>query len=273
MTWLLDPRAWRTPVRAEAPGSAESAAAVLDLPELTRVVGRDAAGVPDTAVRGWLTTDPVTDRQATWRRWAREFDRTGLWPLMVSELEGRPFRAGELAPPAAPAEAAAVLAAGWAGRTPVRPDGTPLPHPAWPGLAPGRGGPDPGGVVLPQEFSLPVPGELLLVPALRPADTVAHLGWYGACNWSLTGAAVSGVLRSWEERFGAYLVAVGFATLDLVVTRPPVTAAQCDLLAHEHAAFCPDNFFPQTWPPVPPTSQDEYAAALRTATTWHFWWD
>jgi hypothetical protein len=273
MTWLLDPRAWRTPVRAEAPGSAESAATVLDLPELVPVSGRDEAGEPDADVRGWLTTDPVADREATWRRWARAFDRTGLWPLLVSQFDGRPFRAGELGPVMPAEDAGTVLASGWAGLTPVLPDGTLLPHPPWPGLAPGRGAPDPHGVVLPHEFAPPVPGSLLLVPARRPADTLAHLGWYGACNWSLTGAAVSGVLQSWEERFGAYVVSIGFATLDLVVTRPPTSPRACGLVADEHLAFCPDNFSPQTWPPELPITRAEYAARLRTATLWHFWWD
>lgn len=120
---------------------------------------------------------------------------------------------------------------------------------------------------------MPVPGELLLVPARRPADALAHLGWSGACNWSLTAGELAGVLRSWEERFGAYLVSVGSAALDLVVTRPPVTPRQCGLLADEHLALCPDDFHPQTGPEERPISHDEYAAGLRGVTTWHFWWD
>lgn len=273
MTWSIDPRAWRTPVRASTAGTLEAAGALLDLPSTIPVLGRTESGMPAHDVRGWLTTDPVADRESTWRRWAREFDRTGLWPLLVSECGGRPFRSGELAPPAEPADAEAVLEAGWRGCAPVLPDGTVLPRPPWPGLAPGRGAPDERGVVLPGDLTLPVPGALLLVPAQRPADALARLGWEGARNWSLSGAAVAGVLRSWEERFGAYVVAVGFATLDVVVTRPPVTARQCDLMAHEHFAFCPDNFFPQTGPPVEPISHGEYAAGLCEASEWHFWWD
>jgi hypothetical protein len=273
MSWLLDERGWRTPVRAPGAGTLESAAEVLDLPAMMPVRGRSDTGVPDSDVRGWITTDAVPDRETTWRRWARVFDRTGLWPLLVSDVQGRPFRSGELAPSAIPEDAATVLAAGWDGCTPVLPDGTALPHPPWPGLAPGRGAPDEHGVVLQPEFALPVRGDLLLVPARRPADALAQLGWFGACNWSLGGAAIAGVLRSWEERFGAYVVGLGFATLDVVVTRPPMTARQCDLLAYEHFAFCPDNFFPQTWPPAPPISHDDYSARLRRAATWRFWWD
>lgn len=83
------------------------------------------------------------------------------------------------------------------------------------------------------------------------------------------------MLRSWEDRFGAYLVSLGFADLDLVVTRPPTDDATLALLADEHLAFCPDNYAPQTadrWD-QPPYTRDEYAEMLRGSTQWHFWWD
>lgn len=268
MTWVIDERAWRTPVRAPAAGTVDSAAAAeLDLPELLPVLARSASGEPDRTARAWLTARPVGDREGTWRRWARAFDRTGLWPLLVHEFEGRPFRSGELDRSAGPAlDAERVLREGWAGCTPVLPDGTALPHPPWPGLAPGRGSPDDRGVVLPHVLT-DLPGSLLLVPARRPADSLATLGWYGACNWSKSGADVAAVLRSWEERFGAYVVSIGFATLDLVVTRPPVTARQCELMASEHLAFCPDNL-EKTVLALP-----DYARELRGLEVWHFWWD
>lgn len=266
MAWVLDERAWRTPVRAAHPGSV-LAVADQDLPEMVPVLGEAAFGVPDAAVRGWITAEPVVDREGTWRRWARAFDRSGLWPLLAREFEGRPFRSGELLASAEPtADAEAVLRAGWAGCTPVLPDGTLLPHPPWPGLAPARGAPDPRGVVLPQALT-DHPGDLLLVPARRPADSLAQLGWYGACNWSTTGADIAAVLRSWEERFGAYVVSIGFATLDLVVTRPPVTARQCELMASEHLAFCPDDLHRDT------RALPSYARQLRGREVWHFWWD
>jgi hypothetical protein len=269
MTRSLTAHLWRTPVRAAVPGTLEAAAGLLDLPDMTPVVGATDPGEPDPSPRAWRTTQPVADRQTTWRCWARGFDRTGLWPLLPGGVDWT----RSLAPAAAPEDAATVLSASWQGCTPVLPDGTLLPHPPWPGLAPGRGAPDDRGVLLPPEVIPPLAGELLLVPAQRPADAPARLGWYGAVNWCLSGAAIAGVLRSWEERFGAYLVGMGVASLDLVVTRPPATARQIDLLAHEHFAFCPDNFFPQNWPPEPPIPHEVYAARLRTATRWHFWWD
>ncbi|MEU2350528.1 DUF4253 domain-containing protein [Modestobacter sp. NPDC049651] len=278
MTWLIDGPAFpdltlRTPVRAPAPGTQQALDLLPGVPELTEVRARCGEdGLEDTA-RAWTSTAPLHDPEGTWRRCAQAFDRTGLWPLLAGRLDEHPYADGEPMPPTVPDDAAAVLGQAWWGCQLVRPDGTRLPHPPWPGLAPGRGAPDDSGVLLSAEHPLPLFGGLLLVPAVRPADAVAQLGWSGACNWSLTGAAIAGVLRSWEDRFGAYLVGIGWATLELVVTRPPVTARQCDLLAHEHFAFCPDNFHPQTGPDDRPISHDEYAAGLRAAPRWHFWWD
>ncbi|HEX3955922.1 MAG TPA: DUF4253 domain-containing protein [Trebonia sp.] len=55
-----------------------------------------------------------------------------------------------------------------------------------------------------------------LVPAQRPADVLARLGWMGAVN-SRSTADITAVLRSWEDRFGARLIEVGFADLRLLV--------------------------------------------------------
>ena len=56
-----------------------------------------------------------------------------------------------------------------------------------------------------------------LVPAGRPADVPAAAGWFGMCNSWDDVVAMSAVLRSWEDRFGAVLVLMGRATLELAV--------------------------------------------------------
>ena len=81
------------------------------------------------------------------------------------------------------------------------------------------------------------------------------------------GADVAGVLRSWEDRFGAYVVAVGFATLDLVVTRPPGDAREALVLAQEHYAFCPDVLDLQDLPPAEPLTVPDLAEGLQTSRT------
>jgi len=110
-------------------------------------------------------------------------------------------------------------------------------------------------------------GEYLLglVPVARAADVPAALGWAGAEGWDA--ARVSAVLRSWEDRFGAVLVRMGRATLELAVAAPPWERSECQAVAAEHYAFCDD-----TYRGNPGTLRD-YANLLRGATRWSFWWD
>jgi hypothetical protein len=266
MSWVLEQDTTPIPVRAARPGGA------AQLPDggagTVPVTARDENGDPVGDPRGWLVDRTQVTRDV-WRRHARRFDRTGLWPLFSCRpehlhLDHRdPLRYGT-------PDAAEVLGHAWEGTRLVSPDGTEWPHPPWPGLAASSGEPSPEVVVR----ELPwLAGDLLLVPATRPADAIARLGWYGAGNWLLEPADVAAVLRSWEDRFGAYVLAAGPADLDLVVTRPPRSTEQCRVLADEHYAFCVDNFYPQTLPEQEVISVERYAAALRGTLTWHFWWD
>jgi hypothetical protein len=78
--------------------------------------------------------------------------------------------------------------------------------------------------------------------------------------------AVSAVLRSWEDRFGATLVGLGHASLELSVAAPPWEPTECLAIAGEHYAFCDD-----TYRGNPGTLRD-YANLLRGNTRWSFWW-
>ena len=145
----------------------------------------------------------------------------------------------------------------------------------FPGLAP----PTPGLVLLrPGEVvesaveEAAGPGDPLLgiVPVSRPADVPAAVGWFGTAGsrqpWDDV-AALSAVLRSWEDRFGALLVRMGRATLELAVAAPPWERSECLAIAAEHYAFCDD-----TYTGNPGTLRD-YAGLLRGSTRWSFWWD
>ncbi|MDL2082228.1 DUF4253 domain-containing protein [Streptomyces sp. GXMU-J15] len=44
---------------------------------------------------------------------------------------------------------------------------------------------------------------------------MAAVGWAGPCNYDNDTAKFSAVVRDWEHRFGARVVAVGFSTLHL----------------------------------------------------------
>ncbi len=108
---------------------------------------------------------------------------------------------------------------------------------------------------------------LAIVPVSRPADTVAALGWTGACNYSEDLAGLSAVLRSWEDRFGALLVRMDASTLWVSVASPPRDDDECRRIAAEHFTFCRDVDWED------PRPLRNYAATLRGNPTWRFWWD
>ncbi|MEV6675476.1 DUF4253 domain-containing protein [Streptomyces erythrochromogenes] len=87
---------------------------------------------------------------------------------------------------------------------------------------------------------LPAP-RLALVPSRRGADVPTALGWCGPTNYENDTALISVVLRSWEDRFGARLVALGFDELHLSVAAPPPTTALALPVAAEHFAVSPDT--------------------------------
>ncbi|MDG5806616.1 DUF4253 domain-containing protein [Streptomyces ossamyceticus] len=145
----------------------------------------------------------------------------------------------------------------------------------WPGLAdtagPDDGGPDPDALaaevadaLLAGRTRLKEP-RLALVPARRSADIPAAIGWGGPLNHENDVARLCAVLRSWEDRFGLRVVALGFDHLTVSVATPPTTEKEARHLAAEHVAFCPDTTRQAT--------PDTYAKTLLGADTWTFWWD
>ncbi|GGV17241.1 hypothetical protein GCM10010275_68450 [Streptomyces litmocidini] len=146
----------------------------------------------------------------------------------------------------------------------------------WPGLAPARPlGTDPDRAAADVAELLTEPGFWLadarpaLVPTRRSADIPAVIGWTGPLNHENDVARLCAVLRSWEDRFGARVVALTFDQLVVSVAAPPRTVEEAEAVAAEHFAFCPDN--------VAQGEHDglrEYArAALVDAPVWSFWWD
>ena len=106
-----------------------------------------------------------------------------------------------------------------------------------------------------------------LVLANRPADVPAVVGWDGAVNYVGTPAPLSAVLRSWEDRFGARLLCLGFDTIDLLVARPVASKDEAFAVAAEHLGFCADNVYQGAG------TLSRYAACLPGAAIWSFWWD
>lgn len=226
----------------------------------------------------WVTDHPL-DQADIYPRCVADFDRSGLWPVLIPQ-DGRFSDSGEdwivdrgFGSPAVErarsADPAEVLGDLWAepccqGRC-LDPYGA-----EFPGLSrksPARADPGAAASATGALLSSISQVRLGLVAVDRAADVPAVLGWTGAVNRTADVGALSAVLRSWEDRFGAVLVALGFDSLTLSVAAPPTTPARALALAAEHRAFCLDNFLLQ------PGDLRVFSAGLLRARSWRFWWD
>ena len=117
------------------------------------------------------------------------------------------------------------------------------------------------------------PGRIGLIPARRPADGLAAVGWTcfddPAYEDGIRNAVwIGAILRSWENRFGARLLAIGpGAEIRLLVQRPPRTMEAAEKMAAEHSAFCTECAGQGL------RTLREIAPALVGAPVWTFWWD
>ncbi|MEU7402248.1 DUF4253 domain-containing protein [Streptomyces sp. NPDC044948] len=222
-----------------------------------------------------------------------EHIHSGLWPLLLDSLDPndgrfRPWGSGEVFPEqmSSPAshDSAGLLARWWAAYTAVDEDDDMLDTDrrlsvtapfgqTWPGRAPSREtttNPD----QLASEFAQAFLADhsqvrLGLVAAASGAEALTAAGWAGPCNYDNDTAKFSTVVRDWEHRFGARVVAVGFSTLHLSVAAPPAGKREALLAAAEHFAFCPDNI----WQGRRPYTLAAYADRITGARRWDFWWD
>jgi Domain of unknown function (DUF4253) len=227
----------------------------------------------------WVSDGPVSPD--LWVRLRRAHVRSGLWPVLADPMaasRGLPLVTGDVRPqPTAGIgglDAGAVMAALWAawvqdgeGQSDFR-ELRPFSR-TWPGLAAATdGGSDPDTFadqyVLGNDDGT---SRIMLVPVTRSADVVTALGWQGPLNHTEDMASLSAVLRSWEARFGARLIELGFDTLHLAVAAPPATATHAQRVGAEHFAFCPDNIVQG------PSTINAYAAGIRGRNGWTFWWD
>ena len=104
-----------------------------------------------------------------------------------------------------------------------------------------------------------------LVPVDRGADVPRATGWWA--SEEISPGAVSAVLRSWEDRFGARLIRIGFNTMVVSVAAPPTTLPDAHRVAAEHLAFCQENVG------YPEGALARYAEDLIGANHWAFWWE
>lgn len=239
----------------------------------------------------WVSLQPVADAGRVWAALSDAHQATGLVPFLLSGLDKstqRPWDDQEFDEPADVAElermnAASVLQEMWAGtayevgyedadeddedegvvemRAPFSKQ--------FPGLAPGEDaalGQDQIDSVLDSLAA----ARIGLVPADRPADVLPLIGWSGAVNREATALPISAVLRSWEERFGARLLEVGFAEIRLIVERPPRSFEAAQRLAAEQFTFCDECTLGGR---VGLSEVSSITAGLVNAPIWGFWWD
>ncbi|MFJ3921557.1 DUF4253 domain-containing protein [Streptomyces sp. NPDC090022] len=239
----------------------------------------------------WLSDRPAT--AGLWTQLHTEHTRSGLWPLLLDALdpdddEFRPWGSGELMPErmSSPAshDPAGLLEEWWATYTAIDEDDDMLDAKrrlavtapfgqAWPGIAPARSAatdPDELAAEYAQAFLTDRPQSRLgLVAAASGSETLTVAGWCGPLNYDNDTAKFSAVIRDWEHRFGARVIAVGFSTLHLSVATPPMNEEDALLVAAEHFAFCPDN----VWQGSRPYTLTAYAERITGAHSWDFWWD
>lgn len=259
------------------PQDSDASLAGHPLPKGRRVVP-DPEGkgpLPGAAPVLWVAEKPSKDLAPDLAALVAAFPETGLWPLALDGLDGqadRPWLVGELDPSMASSpeghDAGVVLKGWWAAGFPMEDEeGEEAYSPfgaAFPGLALGAAGADESEV----DFAdVEIDGRLGLVSVTRPADVPAALGWLGPINAFDDMGPLSAVLRSWEDRFGAFVIGMGFDTLMLYVAHPPKTAREALAIAAEHAAVCSDNIQQGAG------SIEAYAEELLENPVWSFWWD
>ncbi|NKQ55151.1 DUF4253 domain-containing protein [Amycolatopsis sp. K13G38] len=228
----------------------------------------------------WLSDEPL-DEPGHYRDCIAAYEQTGLWPVLVPRDER--FAAngedwvddrGRLAPAVHKVDSvdvAETLARWWdpfccaGGQGCLRPFGS-----AFPGLAKkSQLRVDPlaeagnTGSILARRGTY----RLGLVATERPADVPAVLGWTGMIKSTDQVAALSSVLRSWEDRFGALLIVLGFDEMELAVAAPPRLQNRALVVAAEHRAFSVRSFSGQ------PGNLREYASSLLHRRHWRFSWD
>ena len=230
----------------------------------------------------WVTTQPVPDAGMVWSALWDAHDQTGLVPFLLAGLRSapeRPWDTREFSEPDDIArvghmDAAELLEEMWDGHMPTeyedQPDGELAAMRApfsrqFPGLAPAEDQQLTHGQRQQVLSSLP-PARIGLVAARRPGDVLPLVGLPATDQFD-SALPVAAVLRSWEDRFGAKLLEIGFAEIRLLAERPPLAVEDAQLLAVEIFAFC-DEYGGNGLHDIP-----SITAALLSSPIWTFWWD
>jgi hypothetical protein len=232
----------------------------------------------------WATAKPVPRSGQVWDALSQLQPQTGLVPILLDGMDGdpaRPWDDEDFVPAEDPRMAddidvASELSNMWWPPQGHEPHELVVPFTRFPGLAPAETEPlTPAerraalGKVLPgirERRGGTKNARIGLVAADRAADMLAVVGWGGLANQGESLLTLTAILRSWEDRFGARVIDVGYADLRLFVERPPRTLEAAQRVAAEHvflASDCLDGC----------RSIPDLAPLLVNAPIWTFWWD
>jgi uncharacterized protein DUF4253 len=271
-------------VAAEVPADGPVRLGSVQLPD-----GRQLSGWDDDAPLLWATSEPVPDAGQVWQALSDLHQDTGLVPILLAFLDrghaGRPWDEGELNDRCDLAavdrlDAAALLARDWAASAPTAEELEEDPEWAamiapygdkYPGLAPTQ---DQAltGTELGRALGWFGAARVGLVPAARAADVLALVGYNGTVNSYGTPEVLSAVLRSWEDRFGAVLVEVGFDHIRLLARRPPRTLPDAQNVAAELWLMC-DEFWPADRPGTAVHEIGAITEHIMNVPIWSLWLD
>jgi hypothetical protein len=108
--------------------------------------------------------------------------------------------------------------------------------------------------------------QIALIPTDDPAAIPAYLHW-GDWNACPSPAYHVAALRAWRAQYGAELVGIDGDTMNLRVSRKPVTREEALDLARVQYAYCNDIIDQGVG------SYRALAAELMVHNWWFFWWD
>ena len=241
---------------AAVPEDGELQVGSVRVPAGRRIRARDGFGEPVA----WVTNDPVPNAGRVWAALSQAHAQSGLVPFLAASMDldpARPWDSEEFRDPDDVTEldhldAAAVLRELWDDQTleagsddedeyfdedsaeSLAESLAPFSPRRFPGLAPAEDHPL-SADRLDQVLGALRPYRIGLVPADRPADALPMMGWNDAFP---TAVDIAAVLRSWEDRFGARLLRVGFAEISVLAERPPRALESAQFLAAEQWVFC-----------------------------------
>jgi hypothetical protein len=268
----LAPEKFSAPAAGVLPANGRPTVAGIRLPEGQRA----GNGLPL-----WSSDRPVSDALLVAARLAEAFPRTGLWPVLWLSQQPAASMDGPVGLRfIGRVNVAAWMKDMWRWNHQQDPQ-DPLFVGPFPGIAsaqsPSAATENPF-VILDHSYNqldpdLRAPYELLLIPARRPADTVAITG---LALSDTDDAVYSAVLRSWEDRFGAFVTIFDEGSFTVAAASPPSSPSEMRRLADEFAVVDPPD------PSVPevalidglkgllnPLSED-YPAGDITPRTWSF---